>query len=75
MTEQTIAHKQKQLTKQVAAFAQPETKNSLIQLLNTFIPFFSMVSCLSQPRCLLSSYVSINGDCRRFSDKNFYHLP
>ncbi|MFP7695399.1 hypothetical protein ACLH26_21950, partial [Bacillus subtilis] len=25
MTEQTIAHKQKQLTKQVAAFAQPET--------------------------------------------------
>lgn len=42
MTEQTIAHKQKQLTKQVAAFAQPETKNSLIQLLNTFIPFFSI---------------------------------
>ncbi|MEC3692287.1 fatty acid desaturase DesE, partial [Bacillus subtilis] len=42
MTEQTIAHKQKQLTKQVAAFAQPETKNSLIQLLNTFIPFFGL---------------------------------
>ncbi len=42
MTEQTIAHKQKQLTKQVAAFAKPETKNSLIQLLNTFIPFFGL---------------------------------
>ncbi len=42
MTEQTVAHKQKQLTKQVAAFAQPETKNSLIQLLNTFIPFFGL---------------------------------
>ncbi|ASB93642.1 fatty acid desaturase DesE [Bacillus subtilis] len=42
MTEQTIANKQKQLTKQVAAFAQPETKNSLIQLLNTFIPFFGL---------------------------------
>lgn len=76
MTEQTIAHKQKQLTKQVAAFAQPETKNSLIQLLNTFYSILRpVVSCLSQPRCLLSSYVSINGYCRRFSDKNFYHLP
>jgi len=42
MTEQTIAHKQKQLTKQVAAFAQPDTKNSLIQLFNTFIPFFGL---------------------------------
>lgn len=42
MTEQTIAHKQKQLTKQVAAFAQPDTKNSLLQLLNTFIPFFGL---------------------------------
>lgn len=26
MTEQTTTHKQKQLTKQVAAFAQPDTK-------------------------------------------------
>ncbi|MPQ24476.1 Delta(5) desaturase DesA [Bacillus paralicheniformis] len=42
MTEQTIAHKQKQLTKQVAAFAQPDTKNSMIQLFNTFIPFFGL---------------------------------
>ncbi|KAA6481958.1 fatty acid desaturase DesE [Bacillus swezeyi] len=42
MTEQIIAHKQKQLTKQVAAFAQPDTKNSLIQLFNTFIPFFGL---------------------------------
>ena len=42
MTEQTIAHKQKQLTKQVATFAQPDTKNSLIQLFNTFIPFFGL---------------------------------
>ncbi|MEC1261320.1 fatty acid desaturase DesE [Bacillus swezeyi] len=42
MTEQIIAHKQKQLTKQVAAFAQADTKNSLIQLFNTFIPFFGL---------------------------------
>jgi len=42
MTEQTTTHKQKQLTKQVAAFAQPDTKNSLIQLFNTFIPFFGL---------------------------------
>lgn len=53
MTEQTIAHKQKQLTKQVAAFAQPETKNSLIQLLNTFIPFlaygFLLISASMSP--------------------------
>ncbi|MDR4225975.1 fatty acid desaturase DesE [Bacillus mojavensis] len=42
MTEPTLKHKQKLLTKQVAAFAQPETKNSLIQLLNTFIPFFGL---------------------------------
>lgn len=42
MTEPTLKHKQKLLTKQVVAFAQPETKNSLIQLLNTFIPFFGL---------------------------------
>ncbi|WP_457982306.1 fatty acid desaturase DesE [Bacillus paralicheniformis] len=42
MTEQTTTHKQKQLTKQVAVFAQPDTKNSLIQLFNTFIPFFGL---------------------------------
>ncbi|MCY7918972.1 fatty acid desaturase DesE [Bacillus vallismortis] len=42
MTEQTTAQKQKQLTKQVATFAKPETKNSLIQLSNTFIPFFGL---------------------------------
>ncbi|MCY8977512.1 fatty acid desaturase DesE [Bacillus atrophaeus] len=42
MNDQTIAHKQKKLTKQVAAFAQADTKNSMLQLLNTFIPFFGL---------------------------------
>ncbi|MFN2745212.1 MULTISPECIES: fatty acid desaturase DesE [Bacillus] len=42
MTEQTIAHKQKQLTKQVAAFALPDNKKSLIQLFNTFVPYFGL---------------------------------
>ena len=56
-------------------FSGADTKHSIIQLFNTFVPFCPLVSCLLQPQYLLSSDPRLYCYSSGIFDKNLYYFP